>query len=311
MGQRVEITDLDLLAYADGRLDARRAREVAAYLEAHPELREKIEDFAAQNAEMRDRFDHYLDQPLPDALSALIAGEARPRERTQLRRWGPQLAAACVLMGVTGATGWWIGTMDQPGDQAMSRFLDEAAGVHMVGAGEAAGTYDAGEVVATKPLHWLSDRVSLELNLPDMGPHGYELVDQRLVDFQDTQGLVLQYRSEGGERLNVFMKTRWDDDSNGYQFATMEGLEMAFWRQGPLAVAVASDKADRDSLGVAARAVHDALQTQEQPERPREAPALMPSADPNRAQEAGVSPQGGRVSEPAISPTSASSNGPM
>ena len=50
------IGDDELMAYVDGRLSPDRAEAVGSYLAAHPEIRERLSQFAEQRQALRAAF---------------------------------------------------------------------------------------------------------------------------------------------------------------------------------------------------------------------------------------------------------------
>lgn len=63
------ISEGDLHACANGRLDPARLMQVATRLAAHPERRTQIERWRARSAQTHRAYDHLLDQPIPAANS--------------------------------------------------------------------------------------------------------------------------------------------------------------------------------------------------------------------------------------------------
>jgi hypothetical protein len=113
----VTVSRDELAAFADGELTGPRAREVEAALAADPSLMRDLERHRALKAQLSAHFDPIVDEPVPDALAALLrsAGggpasnvvgfaEARERiaEKRRLPRWswvaGPALAASLALV---------------------------------------------------------------------------------------------------------------------------------------------------------------------------------------------------------------------
>ena len=89
----VPISDADLQAFVDGRLDAKRRAEVEAYIAANPEAARTVDAYRAQNAALHAAFDGVLNEPLPEALaqspvgSQWVTSGASPR-RSPFWSWG-------------------------------------------------------------------------------------------------------------------------------------------------------------------------------------------------------------------------------
>lgn len=229
--------ELDLLAYADGRVTGERARQIAAYLQEHPELQRRVQDFSRQDRELHERFDRYAEEPLPDKLAQLF-DETPPPRVTQ--RPVVRALAASVVVALAGASGWWIGQLSGPTD-GTAAFAEAAA--ERFGAGRPASS---GIQVASNDatgqgvslLRGFSERVSLELQVPDLSAHGYRLVDKQRVDLDGASGIALQYVNERGQNVEVYLKTRWRDPTDPVQRTAHDGVAVTFWDDGPIAVAV-------------------------------------------------------------------------
>ena len=112
------LSDLDLHAYVDDRLDGDRRAEFEALLAGDPDSRSRVEDYKAQTGALHDLFDGVLDEPAPAALvesaTAALAGAPRRSRRSLIA----SLAAAIALFLVGGGIGWFAHDMvvrDGPG----------------------------------------------------------------------------------------------------------------------------------------------------------------------------------------------------
>ena len=290
--------ELDLLAYADGRVTGDRARRIAAYLQENPELQRRVQDFARQDRELHERFDRYAEEPLPDSLAQLF-DETPPPRVTQ--RPVVRALAASVVMGLAGVSGWWIGQTGGGTDGTVA-FAEAAAERFSAGGPASSGIQVAGNSATAQGasvLSGFSDRVSLELQVPDLSAHGYRLVDKQRVDLDGASGIALRYVDEQGESVQVYLKTRWRDPTDPVQTTDRDGVAVTFWDDGPIAVAVTApsggDARMQDLTEDIQRALGSAPERYHQ-DIPR--PELQPySGSGGVTQEAGTaSPDGGSQS---------------
>lgn len=239
MPDKTEISDWDLLAYADGRLEPARAHVVEAALAEDPDLRAKVADFARQNAALAAQYDAYMQAPLPERLARLLDDAPPRRAGTRgLRR----VAAMLLAVLGAGAAGWYLG--DAGGNaqrDALAGFLDEAAAIHQRAAEGRAGAVDLASAPDGRPLNWFSDRVSLELKVPDLRDEGYALVDKRRVTLDGVEGVYLRYLADESQPLAVFLRSRWTRRPSDVDVLRREGVDLAYWMDGPLSVVVASE----------------------------------------------------------------------
>lgn len=133
----------ELAAYADGQIEGVRAEEIAAAIAADPALMADVDRHHALKSALRARFDPIAEEPVPEALAALLRGtpetpaaaesnvvgfaEARERReaRRTLPRWswvaGPALAASLAMVVLVPRGG------EQPGyaDEQLAGVLDQ------------------------------------------------------------------------------------------------------------------------------------------------------------------------------------------
>jgi anti-sigma factor RsiW len=107
------ITEDDLHAYVDDVLESARQAEIALYLEGHPDVALRVEEYRRQREELRAAFAPVAEEPLPPELTLahLIERRRTPARRPALR-WGVQVAAAVLLLLAGGAGGWSLRTVE-------------------------------------------------------------------------------------------------------------------------------------------------------------------------------------------------------
>jgi anti-sigma factor RsiW len=251
------ITELDLLAYADGRLEPARAQQVEAALAADPELRAKVADFAAQNRELAAQFDAYANAPLPERLARMLAQDSDRTKRHEVRRTLVRAAAVVLIALAAGTGGWTLGRMDLRGGSG-AEVLAGAAALHETGrAGRGATAATAGG--SARPLTWFADRIALELQLPDLRDRGFALVRKDRVELAGTQGLRLRYTAPTGQHLDVFLKSRWRQRASPIATHRRGDVALAHWMDGPLRVVVAGDGDARGTVRRLAAALRTRL----------------------------------------------------
>ena len=121
-------SDEALVAYLDGELDEDERRQVDAWLDADPEVRERLMALAQAGELVRGAYADIVNEPVPSRLIAAARGTAKavqtaPQEAEILvlkrpgraipppdRRWRIGLAAAAGLFGViVGGVGTYFG----------------------------------------------------------------------------------------------------------------------------------------------------------------------------------------------------------
>src|SRR5579864_75131 len=96
------ITEEDLHAYVDGRLDAERQQAVVRFLQHHPEIAQRAQAYRVQRQQLQVAFAPRDSELVPPALDLARLIEARLLAAPQHSRW--RIAASAVLaLGVGSA----------------------------------------------------------------------------------------------------------------------------------------------------------------------------------------------------------------
>jgi anti-sigma factor RsiW len=236
MSTETRIGEFDLLAYADGRLEADPARlaEVERALRADPELAARAESYRAQTAALRRAYGPRLAEPVPERLGAALEAGRRRSAGVSAR-----VAAALLVIAAAGAGGWVAGRAERGLDESTMRAFLAHAEPPAVAAG-APGPRLA-QAGSGAPLNWLSEEVSFRLGAPDLSKLGFALVGRSAVDVDGRRAVRLTYRAADGDSFHLFLRPRWRDRDPEVRFGDAEGLRFAYWADGPLSSAVAAD----------------------------------------------------------------------
>lgn len=242
-----KLSDDELHALADGRLDGQRAREAEALLAEHPELAGRVASWRDQNALLHRHFDAVLSEPVPTRL----LDAARPRQ------W--RLAAAVGWLAIGGVVGFLArGFYPAPG--ALQASLPRQAAVaHVVFAAEVRHPV---EVSASEEAHlsaWLSKRLGTPLKPPQLADAGFDLVGGRLLS--GTSGPVAQfmYQDAKGQRLTLYVRSDAAENRETAFRYTREGkVGVFYWLDGKLGYAL-SGELEKDELLRVATAVYRQL----------------------------------------------------
>ncbi|WP_059416008.1 anti-sigma factor family protein [Cupriavidus basilensis] len=203
------ISESDLHAYADGRLDPSRRAEVEAFLAAHPEAAGRVGAWRRQAQELHAALDGVLNEAVPlRALPPRLQGRAAgPAARAA--GWRMALAASMASLVAGGAAGWLAhGHADDLAARAPSaeRFAREALASHVVYAPEVRHPV---EVAASDEAHlvaWLSKRLGAPLRVPDLRAEGYRLIGGRLGVAEGGPSAMLMYEADNGSRVSLQLR---------------------------------------------------------------------------------------------------------
>jgi anti-sigma factor RsiW len=263
--QRHSIHTIDLLAYADGLLDRDPGHKAAveAYLRKHPKEAARVRDYAAQNDEIRRRYDAILAEPVPARLQAALAN--RPKGPL-----GPvaRAAVAASLLLAAGCVGWWVGQRGQPDPWRVQDFVAQAMTTYLHPRLAADSSTASPLQEANQPLHRLAQQIAVQLQPPDLTSQGFTLVDTHLLAANGPQSAEVTYAAPGGRRLSLFLRTRWREEAPQFHFAENEGVTMVYWLDGPLVYALVGHL-DRQEMFAVVQAVRRSMHSQPQGPRPQ------------------------------------------
>jgi len=254
------ITDEDLNAYTDGRLDPARREEVEAYLEENQDAAARVASYRIQNAQIREAFDPILDEKVPEDL---IQAVTQPAGRWWVR---PQAIAAGIALFIAGGLAGWGGNdLSRPelAQVAEPHFTRYAVSAHRIYTRE---VRHAVEVPANQEKHlvrWLSKRLGHQLKVPGLQSVGFELVGGRLLATPD-DGRAAQFMFEDAKkrRLTLYVRSSNQAEQTAFRYEQAgEGAKaqsMFYWIDQPFAYALIGPL-KRDELLKISTAVYEQI----------------------------------------------------
>lgn len=245
------IEDADLHAFVDNELDEERRIRVEAWLADHSADRQKVEAWRQQKRDIRSRFDSVLDEPIPIAIEAALAGGRRVPFESRFVR-----AAAAVLVFAAGAVLGWGGRdfyVDR--DQPIQQLVRQAVGAHVMYVAEVRHPV---EVAANEPhlVPWLSRRLGHAVLAPRLSEHGFELVGGRLLPDSGGPAAQFMYEDKGGRRVTLYVRTGLQGPDTAFRFAMERDVAAFYWVDGPLGYALIG-RVPREQLLTLSRLVYE------------------------------------------------------
>lgn len=238
------IREIDLLAYADGRLDAARQAAVEEYLRDHPDQAARIADHRRHVALIRELYAPVLAEPVP----ARLAGALRPALSSWPRQ-GLRAAAVLALCVTTGLTGWWLGGGQggPPVVETMVRAANEApangGGVTLASA--RSGLLDT-LLAADRPMG------ELRLAAPPLDALGMVLEEADALRHEDgTPILRAGYRTAEGGRFELLIALRPTEAVPTVRTRSVDDRAIAYWEGGGATFALLDPEGVVDPLAIA------------------------------------------------------------
>lgn len=245
------ISDEDLHAYLDGRLDGpdrlERRAEVEAYLAAHPEAAEKLAAYKQQNEMLHALFDPALDEAIPARLR-----KAAPARMPALRHAAPALryAAMVAWLAVGVAAGYML-----RGPAVLSSapiaLAQQAVAAHVVYAPEVAHPVEVDAKQEAHLVKWLSKRLDGDVRPPHLAELGYELVGGRLLPAGEGPAAQFMYQDARGQRLTLYVRRDAKDGETAFRYAKQGTVSVFYWVDGPFGYALSGEQGKSDLLQIA------------------------------------------------------------
>ena len=264
------VTEADLHAFADGLLPAGRHAAIEAFLASHPEARQQVDDWQAQNLALKRLLDPVLAEPLPLRLPL-----AAPPPALAARRWGG-MAAALLLAVASGGSAWWArGTLDAralalahgPGypqvavagsEGGMPAFAQRAAVAHVVYSPDARRPVEVGADQQQALVNWLTKRIGTTVRPPDLHALGYELVGGRLLPGDKGPVAQFMFGDAQGQRLTLYITREDAGRETAFRFGQDGPVNVFYWVDKDFGYAISAG-AGRDELARVAQSVYQQL----------------------------------------------------
>ncbi len=236
------IDEKDLHAYVDGQLDARRSREVEAWLAAHPEDAAMVADWRAQNDDIRALFSGHARSDPRDPELLLKPETKAPRSPWHLPL--RQMTASLVLLGAGIAIGQTMPSLLERAPlspQTVAALPQEARSAFLIYASDVRHPVEVGADEQEHLAAWLGKRLDHPLSIPDLSRFGYRLVGGRLVPVGGKAGAMLMYEDAGGERITVLAGRNDANRTTSFRYATEGTIETFYWIDGPVGYALSGE----------------------------------------------------------------------
>ncbi|HSD40647.1 MAG TPA: anti-sigma factor [Burkholderiales bacterium] len=238
----MKVTENDLQAYVDDRLEPGARREVDAHLAEHPDDVARVQAYLEQNAALHAAFDPVLNEPVPDRLRRIDTSRRSARFA---------VAAGWLVVGVL--VGWFantlVGTRGGPAPVSLAR---QAAVAHAVYSPEIRHPV---EVLAAEQEHlvnWLSKRLGAKLKAPVLTAEGFDLVGGRLLPGQSGAVAQFMYQDAKGKRLTLYVsRIEGAQRDTAFRFSQEEKVAVFYWIDGPLGYALSGDLGKPQLLEIA------------------------------------------------------------
>lgn len=255
-----DVSEEDLLAYVDGQLDVARRVAVEAYLQEHPDLAARVMQDMRQRDEIRlflvEEAAETAASPTASAATTSATVIALPPPKPREHRTHPTLRAAVAAMLFV-AIGWSAHELfgDVLADPAAAAhvvpaFASEAAEAHRKAEepGPAHASRPAAEVAHLARL--ASQPAGSALVIPTF-PAELRPLATRLVPWDGRAAVQVDYATADARRVTLFAAEDPRFAVTVLEVASIEGVSVAYWRQGHHVYALSGDVPFADLMSYA------------------------------------------------------------
>jgi anti-sigma factor RsiW len=237
------ITEEDLHAFIDGRLDGQRSETVRTYLAAHPEKAETVAAYSADRQMLRDALQPVAKAPIPPSLDIRRMAEARRLSNVTLWRL-PMAASIALAIGLGG--GWLIRGAAMPAQNGVAALGREAADNYRVYAYDANRPVEIAATDEAKLVRWVSNRLQRPVAAPNLSQTGFRLIGGRLVTTPHGPAAMFLYDGAQGQRLAVLIRPMAIDKQTRMSEQGFDGLGGVSWAEKGLGYSLVGPASARE-----------------------------------------------------------------
>ena len=246
MSDQQTVSETEIQAWADGRLEASRRSEVEAWLAAHPEEAERAAAYRSLNEELRAHYDPVLQESVPPRLERTARRDARAPVLAMAAAW----AALGIAVGAVG--GWQLHALQAPVPMAQPEapvIARRAALAHATYAPEVRHPVEVGADQEQHLVAWLSKRLGRDVRAPQLDAEGMALVGGRLLPGETGPVAQFMYQCARGRRVTLYVRTEAPDHrETAFRYARENNVRVFYWIDRTFGYALSSADLDRDEL---------------------------------------------------------------
>lgn len=230
---RAPVPNEDLVAFADGRLDAARTAEVEAWLAERPDEAKQVEEWRRQTALLKAALDPVLDEPVPPELSDVLRP---PRPRRLMWAIASAAAAAIVAFPLGVALGWYL-TGGRMIDQS-ERLAETGLSNYRIYTAEVRHPVEVWADEEQHLVNWLTKRVGVPVKAPDLSRNGLHLVGGRLLAEDSAPLALLMYEDDSGRRFTLLVEHIKEARPTSFRYVQKDDACAFYWVEGEIGYAL-------------------------------------------------------------------------
>jgi anti-sigma factor RsiW len=257
MSDTPTVSETEIQAWADGRLEASRRAEVEAWLAAHPEEAERATAYRSLNEALRAHYEPVLQESVPSRLVRTA------RRGTSVRMFAKAAGWAVLGIAVGAVGGWQLRALQAPAPVAQPEapvIARRAALAHATYAPEVRHPVEVGADQEQHLVAWLSKRLGSPVRAPKLDGEGMALVGGRLLPGETGPVAQFMYQCARGRRVTLYVRTEAPDHrETAFRYARENNVRVFYWIDRTFGYALSSADLERDELLKLANATYRQL----------------------------------------------------
>ncbi|UXN04995.1 anti-sigma factor family protein [Bartonella sp. HY406] len=249
------ITEDDLQAFIDNRLDGVRQAEVTDYLAKHSDMADNIAHFRQEAAVLRQALAPIIDEPIPCALNlrTLIGERAKYNHKGvkkikstwwKLPDWSgywSKIAAAIFFIAIGSLSGWTMRGMEMANKSDLPNLSRMAAVSYNIFAPEKTtfGTINAAQ--KQELISLVSNTTGHPFNIPDLTGTGYDFIGGQMVPTVQGAAVLFMYSNKNGNRLAILTRPMPREKVSNMEAVSMDNIHGFMWADAGLGYSVVSE----------------------------------------------------------------------
>jgi anti-sigma factor RsiW len=246
MSDTPTVSETEIQAWADGRLEASRRAEVEAWLAAHPEEAERAAAYRSLNEELRAHYEPVLQEAVPSRLERTARRGVRLRVLAMAAGW----AVLGIAVGAVG--GWQLRALLAPAPVAQLEppaIARRAALAHATYAPEVRHPVEVGADQEQHLVAWLSKRLGSPVRAPKLDGEGMALVGGRLLPGETGPVAQFMYQCARGRRVTLYVRAEAPEHrETAFRYARENNVRVFYWIDRTFGYALSSADLERDEL---------------------------------------------------------------
>lgn len=252
------VSEADLQAYVDGRLEPARRTLVESWLAARPDEAERVAAYRRLSGEVRAAYQTMLSEPVPEGLMRAGGRRGRVRQFALAAAW-VALGAAIGVLATLELRATPPGAAQLANESAI--MARRAAIAHATYSPEVRHPVEVGAGDEAHLVAWLSKRLGVQLRVPKLNEAGLSLVGGRLLPGETGPVAQLMYEMPNGRRLTLYVRQeRAHDAETAFRYAREKNVGVFYWIDRDCGYAIASSDLGREELLKVAQLVYKQLE---------------------------------------------------